>query len=329
MSSTVIQQPPSPVVESRAGLNRRTAGFVLLAFAVVYVIWGSTYLAMRVGIESFPPLLLAGSRHLTVGLILYPLLRWKTGERPTREHWRTAIITGALLLFIGNGGVCVAEKTVPSGVAALLVATVSLWMVLVDWARPGGVRPAQRIIVGIVLGFAGMILLVGPSRLGGSGRIDLKGAGILIAGSLAWACGSLYSKHGALPESPLLGVTMQGLAGGAALWIAGFLTGEVRAFHVASISARSWMALAYLIVFGSVIGFTSYLYILKNSTAARVGTYALVNPVVALFLGWLLAGESITLRTTLAAAVILTAVVLVITAPARSARIVPAAGEAD
>jgi drug/metabolite transporter (DMT)-like permease len=146
---------------------------------------------------------------------------------------------------------------------------------------------------------------------------------------LAWACGSLYSKHGALPESPLLGVTMQGLAGGAALWIAGFLTGEVRAFHVASISARSWMALAYLIVFGSVIGFTSYLYILKNSTAARVGTYALVNPVVALFLGWLLAGESITLRTTLAAAVILTAVVLVITAPARSARIVPAAGEAD
>jgi drug/metabolite transporter (DMT)-like permease len=290
-------------------------------------------LAMRVGIESFPPLLLAGSRHFSVGLILYPLVRWKTGERPTWEQWRTAIVTGSLLLFIGNGGVCVAEQTVPSGVAALLVATVSLWMVLVDWVRPGGGRPAPRITAGIVLGFAGLTLLVGPAHLGNSGRIDLKGTVILVVASLAWACGSLYSKHGALPKSPLLGVTMQGLAGGAALWIAGFSTGEVRALHFAAISWRSWIALGYLIVFGSVIGFTAYLYILKKSTAARVGTYALVNPVVALFLGWLLAGESITLRTVLAAAVILTAVVLVITAPhrapAREMEVLPVPGEAD
>jgi len=309
--------------------HRRTAGLVLLGFAVVYVIWGSTYLAMKVGIESFPPLLLAGTRHLTVGLVLYPILRWKTRERPTWEQWRTAIVTGSLLLFIGNGGVCVAEETVPSGVAALLVATVSLWMVIVDWVRPGGHRPASRILVGIVLGFGGLVLLVGPSRLGGSGRVDFKGSAILVIASLAWACGSVYSKHGSLPRSPLLGVTMQGLAGGAALWIAGFLTGEVREFHIAAISLRSWIAISYLIVFGSLLGFTSYLYILKNSTAARVGTYALVNPVVALFLGWLLAGESITMRTLLAAGVILTAVVLVITAPARVPRIAPAAGEAD
>lgn len=331
MPSTVLQEHlSSPPASDPQTSNRRGAtSLVLLAFAVVYVIWGSTYLAMRVGIESFPPLLLAGSRHLSVGLVLYPILRWKTGERPTWEQWRTAIITGSLLLLIGNGGVCVAEKTVPSGVAALLVATVSLWMVLVDWARPGGVRPAGRIIGGIMMGFAGLILLVGPSRLGGSGRIDLKGAGILVGASLAWACGSLYSKHGLLPKSPLLGVAMQGLAGGAALWIAGFLTGEVKALHIATISMRSWIALGYLMVFGSVLGFTAYLYILKNSTAARVGTYALVNPVVALFLGWLLVGESINLRTVLAAAVILTAVVLVITSPARSARIAPAAGEAD
>ena len=309
--------------------HRRTAGLVLLGFAVVYVIWGSTYLAMKVGIESFPPLLLAGTRHLTVGLVLYPILRWKTRERPTWEQWRTAIVTGSLLLFIGNGGVCVAEETVPSGVAALLVATVSLWMVIVDWVRPGGHRPASRILVGIVLGFGGLVLLVGPSRLGGSGRVDFKGSAILVIASLAWACGSVYSKHGSLPRSPLLGVTMQGLAGGAALWIAGFLTGEVREFHIAAISLRSWIAISYLIVFGSLLGFTSYLYILKNSTAARVGTYALVNPVVALFLGWLLAGESITMRTLLAAGVILTAVVLVITTPARVPRIAPAAGEAD
>jgi drug/metabolite transporter (DMT)-like permease len=311
----------------------RVSGLVIFAFGVVYVIWGSTYLAMRVGIESFPPLLLAGSRHLLVGLVLYPLVRWKTGERPSWEQWRTAMVTGSLLLFVGNGGVCVAEKTVPSGVAALLVATVSLWMVLVDWVRPGGVRPAPRIIAGIVLGFAALALLVGPAHLGNSGRIDLKGTVILVVASLAWACGSLYSKHGALPKSPLLGVTMQGLAGGAVLWIAGFFTGEVHALHFAAISLRSWIALGYLMVFGSVIGFTAYLYILKKSTAARVGTYALVNPVVALFLGWLLAGESITLRTVLAAAVILTAVVLVITAPHRTSEltveVLPVPGEAD
>jgi len=328
MSSTTPQsQFPAP--QGMPAAHRRTAGLVLLGFAVVYVIWGSTYLAMKVGIESFPPLLLAGTRHLTVGLVLYPILRWKTRERPTWEQWRTAIVTGSLLLFIGNGGVCVAEETVPSGVAALLVATVSLWMVIVDWVRPGGHRPASRILVGIVLGFGGLVLLVGPSRLGGSGRVDFKGSAILVIASLAWACGSVYSKHGSLPRSPLLGVTMQGLAGGAALWIAGFLTGEVREFHIAAISLRSWIAISYLIVFGSLLGFTSYLYILKNSTAARVGTYALVNPVVALFLGWLLAGESITMRTLLAAGVILTAVVLVITAPVRVPRIAPAAGEAD
>jgi drug/metabolite transporter (DMT)-like permease len=329
MSSTPSTSQ-TPALQATSAVHRRpTPSFVLLGFAVVYVIWGSTYLAMKVGIESFPPLLLAGTRHLAVGLVLYPILRWKTRERPSWQQWRTAIVTGSLLLFIGNGGVCVAEQTVPSGVAALLVATVCLWMVIVDWARPGGHRPALRTLVGIVLGFGGLVLLVGPSRLGGSGRIDLKGAAILVVASLAWAFGSIYSKHGALPRSPLLGVTMQGLTGGAALWITGLLTGEVRAFHIASISLRSWLAVLYLIGFGSLLGFTSYLYLLKNSTAARVGTYALVNPVVALFLGWLLAGESITLRTLLAAGVILTAVVLVITAPAPIPRIAPAPGEAD
>jgi drug/metabolite transporter (DMT)-like permease len=326
-TSTEVSAPSS----ESAALTRshNNGGLVVLGFAIVYVIWGSTYLAMKIGIESFPPLLLAGTRHLFVGVVLYPLFRWKTGERPTWLQWRTAIITGSLLLFVGNGGVCVAEETVPSGVAALLVATVCLWMVIVDWVRPGGVRPAPRILVGVAMGFAGLVLLVGPARLGGSGRIDLKGAAILVVASLAWACGSVYSKHGVLPRSPLLGMTMQGLAGGVALWIAGFLTGEVGAFHLSAISLRSWLAIGYLIVFGSILGFTSYLYILKNSTAARVGTYALVNPVVALFLGWLIVGESITIRTLLAAGVILTAVILVITAPTPSVKIAPAAGEAD
>lgn len=290
---------------------------LLLAFLAVYIVWGSTYLAMRFGVESFPPLLLAGTRFLTTGLLFYPFLRWKTGIRPTAQHWLTASITGFLLLFCGNGGVCWAELTVPSGVTALLVAMVTLWMVLVDWLRPGGHRPSARVFFGVFLGFAGLALLVGPSHLGASGRIDPIGAGVLVLASFSWACGSLYSKHGALPASAMLSMAMQCLAGGAALWIGGLLTGEVSRFHVAAISMRSWLAVAYLIVFGSGVGFTAYIYILKNSTAARVATYALVNPVVALFLGWVLAGEPLTLRTVAAAAVILGAVILVITAPHR------------
>lgn len=289
---------------------------VIIAFGLVYVVWGSTYLAIRVGIESFPPLLLAGTRHLLTGLLLYPVLRWKTGVRPTAAHWRMSFITGFLLLFVGNGGVCLAERTVPSGVTALLVATVSLWMVLVDWLRPGGTRPVPQVVAGLILGFAGLALLVGPRNLGGSGRMDPTGVGILVLASLAWASGSVYSKHaGGLSGSPLLGAAMQSLSGGIVLWIAGLLSGEARGFHLGAISWRSWLALGYLIVFGSMVGFTAYIYILKKSAATRVATYAFVNPVVALFLGWLLIGESITLRTVIAAAVILSAVLLVITAP--------------
>jgi drug/metabolite transporter (DMT)-like permease len=225
---------------------------------------------------------------------------------------------GFLLLFAGNGGVCWAEQTVPSGVAALLVATVSFWLVFVDWLRPGGHKPVPMVILGLLMGFAGMALLVGPAHLGGSQRVDPRGAAVLLFASLAWACGSIYAKHGGMPSSPMLGVAMQSLTGGAILLIAAFSAGEFHGFHFAAVSLRSWLALVYLIAFGSGIGFSAYLYILHKSTAARVGTYAFVNPVVALFLGWLIAGEPITVRTALAAAVILTAVILVITATQRS-----------
>jgi drug/metabolite transporter (DMT)-like permease len=199
---------------------------------------------------------------------------------------------GFLLLFAGNGGVCWAEQTVPSGVTALLVATVSLWLVFLDWLRPGGHRPVPMVILGLLLGFAGLALLVGPAHLGGTQRVDPLGAAVLVFASLAWACGSLYAKHGGMPGSPMLGVAMQSLTGGVILLMAAFFTGEFRGLHFAAVSLRSWLA--------------------------RVGTYAFVNPVVALCLGWLIAGEPITLRTALAAAVILTAVILVISATQRS-----------
>ena len=288
---------------------------VLAAFGAVYLIWGSTYLAMRVGIETIPPLMLAGLRHFIVGVLFYPLLRWKTGSRPTATHWKSAAVTGVLLLFVGNGGVCWSETVVPSGITALLVSMVSLWLVIVDWLRPRGHRPMAKVLLGLFLGIGGIALLVGPAHLGGSERADLRGVAVLVVACFAWACGSLYSKHGGMPSSPLLGVAMQSLVGGPVLLLAGAFSGEFDRFHFADITWRSWIALAYLIVFGSGIGFTSYLYILKKSTAARVATYALVNPVVALFLGWLLADETVSLRTVVAAIVILTAVVLVITAP--------------
>jgi drug/metabolite transporter (DMT)-like permease len=316
MSTAILERDPVPSPPVVAPPTGQTSTLVIIAFGLVYVVWGSTYLAIRVGIESFPPLLLAGSRHLLTGLILYPILRWKTGVRPTPAHWRMSFITGFLLLAVGNGGVCLAERTVPSGVTALLVATVSLWMVLVDWLRPGGTRPGARVVAGLLLGFGGLALLVGPKNLGGTSRVDPLGVGLLVIASLAWASGSVYSKHsGELSGSPLMGAAMQCLAGGVCLWIAGIVSGEVAALHLSAVSARSWAALAYLIVFGSMVGFTAYIYILKESTATRVATYAFVNPVVALFLGWLLIGEPINLRTIIAAAVILTAVLLVITSP--------------
>jgi drug/metabolite transporter (DMT)-like permease len=333
MSTTSTEDSTSPGVQAApAHGHARMTTLVIVAFAAVYVVWGSTYLAIQIGIESFPPLLLAGFRHLCAGMILYPILRWKTGIRPTVEHWKAAMVTGFLLLFVGNGGVSWAEQTVPSGIAALLVATVSLWLVILDWLRPGGIRPVFRVVVGILLGFSGLVLLVGPAHLGGSARVDPGGAGILVIASLGWAIGSLYSKHGGMPSSPMLSVAMQGLAGGVVLILVGLFTGEFRGLHFAAITMRSWLALGYLIVFGSGIGFTAYIYILQKSTAARVGTYAFVNPVVALFLGWLIAGETISLRTVLAAGVILTAVILVITAPhpapAPAKKPLPVVGEA-
>lgn len=305
---------------------------LLVCFVLVYLLWGSTFYAIRVGIESFPPLLLAGLRHLTAGLIFYPTFRIASKEKPTLAQWRTSFVTGCLLLAVGNGTVSWAEQSVPSGIAALLVATVSLWMVLVDWVRPRGTRPAPRVIAGILLGFTGLALLIGPKHFGSSPRIDRVGAFALIVASLAWAIGSIYSRHHPLPRAPLLAVGMQTLCGGGALCLSAVAIGETRHFDVSHVSFRSWMALLYLFVFGSAVGFSAYVYMLKHSSAARVATYAFVNPVVALFLGWFLAAEPLSLRTLLASGIILTAVLLVISAPHKSRieaeEAIPTPGEA-
>jgi len=329
-SDTLETASRQRALDARVGSG--PAWLLVAAFAVVYVIWGSTYFAIRVAVESIPPYLMAGLRHLSVGLACYPIFRRVNGEKPTLPQWRTTAITGCLLLFLGNGTVSWAERIVPSGIAALLVATVSLWMVLVDWLRPGGKHPAPRVIAGFILGFAGMVLLIGPKHLGGSERVNPVGTLALILASLAWAIGSIYSKHHPMPSSPLLGVAMQSLCGGSILCLVALMAGEVHGFHFSQVTLRSWLGLLYLVLFGSGLGFTAYVYILKHSTATRVATYAFVNPVVALFLGWLLAAEPLSVRTILASAVILAAVLLVITAPHRDTieadEAIPAPGEA-
>jgi drug/metabolite transporter (DMT)-like permease len=291
---------------------------IIFAFASVYLIWGSTYLAIRFAVETMPPFLMAGLRFVIAGAAMYLWLRLRGEARPTNlVHWRSAAIVGGLLLLGGNGGVVWAEQTVPSGLTALLIATVPMWMVLIDWVRPKGVRPTRSVVAGLILGFFGLIILIGPQDLA-HGQVSLIGALVLVSASLLWAIGSIYSRHAPLPASPLLGTAMEMLAGGILLLVAGVLTGEWARWDWEHISFNSWVSFIYLILFGSLIGFTAYIWLLRVTTPARAGTYAFVNPVVAVFLGWALASEPITLQTLLAAAIIITGVAVIITRQGRS-----------
>jgi drug/metabolite transporter (DMT)-like permease len=296
-------------------------GRVILAFASVYLIWGSTYLAIRIAIETLPPFLMAGTRFLVAGFMLYLVVRMRTAEGLTRVHWRSTAIVGALLFLGGNGALVMGEERVPSGLAALLLSIIPLWMVLLGSTEHKGVKLGPRVFAGLVLGLAGIALLVGPSELLGHGQVDPIGAAILLVGSLSWAGGSVYSRRAALPKSTLLAASMEMLAGGALLIAAGLALGEGHSLDMTNVSLRSALGLVYLITFGSLLGFTSYNWLLTHSTPARVSTYGYVNPVVAVFLGWIVAGEPVTLRTVLATAVVVSAVALIITHRARPAKV--------
>ncbi|MCH7872377.1 MAG: drug/metabolite exporter YedA [Planctomycetes bacterium] len=288
---------------------------VVVAFAAVYIIWGSTYLAIRVAVETIPPFLMAGVRYMIAGGILYAWLRWRGVAAPARIHWRSAAVVGGLMLLGGNGGVVWAEQPgkVPSSIAALMVSAVPLWMVLINWARPRGVRPTSIEALGLILGFVGVVILVAPGSMSGSEPIDRGGAIALILAPIFWATGSIYSRHAKLPESVFLATGMQMLAGGALLVLAGSVTGEWGRVNVEAISTKSVLAFGYLVVFGALIGFTAYIWILRVSTPAKVGTYAYVNPAIAVFLGWVLLSEPITSSMLVAMAVILTGVILITT----------------
>ena len=306
--------PADPTGESAPPPSRLN---LLSAFAAVYLIWGSTYLAIRFAIGSMPPFLMAAVRFLVAGSILYLWARRRGHPPPRAVEWRSAAVVGGLLLFCGNGAVVWAELRIDSGLAALLVATVPLWVVAIDAFRPGGSRPRWTVWAGVAGGLAGLALLIGPAELAGAERADLGGILAVLFGSLAWSIGSLYSRNAPLPRSPRLGTGMEMLAGGVLLAGLSLALGEPATFDFAAVTAASWLALAYLVVFGALVAFSAYIWLLRVAPASKVSTYAYVNPVVALFLGWLLAGEELNARTLIAAGVILASVFLIVTSRGR------------
>jgi drug/metabolite transporter (DMT)-like permease len=289
---------------------------LLGAFAAVYVLWGSNFLAIRFAAEAMPPLLMMGVRCLVAGSLLYAWARLRGGARPEPGHWRSAAAVGTVLFLGCHGLLAWAEQTVPSGVAALVLATIPVWMTLLDWVT-GGARPAAQGVVGLALGFLGLSALIGPAP--GQGA-PLPGLLALVASAFAWAAGSILSRHRPRPRSLALASGMQLLAGGVALVLTGLALGEAGRVDARVLAPRAAWSFVYMVAVSSLVGFTAYMWLLRVSTPARVGTYAFVNPVVALVVGWAIGGESLDARTLLASLVIVAGVALIVTAPGGGAR---------
>jgi drug/metabolite transporter (DMT)-like permease len=297
---------------------------VIVALLIVYIVWGSTYFAIAVMIETLPPLLAAGARYATAGaLVLLALAahaRWRGAavlvERPTMAHWRSATIIGTLLLLGGNGGVVLAELRIPSGVAAVLIATVPIWLAVFD-AILTRRRPSGLVIGGLVAGTIGVAVLLVPVE--GIEDLDPLGIGLVIVAAISWAAGSLYARRAPVPRSGLRLTGMEMLAGGVALMIGGTLLGEIGRTDVADFSVRSLVAVAYLVIFGSIVAFTAYTWLLANVSVSTVGTYAYVNPIVAVGLGAVFLSEPITPRTIVATVIIIGAVIAMVSGRPRTA----------
>ncbi|HZT45449.1 MAG TPA: EamA family transporter [Gaiellaceae bacterium] len=307
----VAQRRPDRARSAREGAI--LAPKVWLALGVVYVVWGSTYLGIDLAVRTIPPFFMAGMRFLIAGGLLYA---WATrrpdpSDRPTARHWLSAFLIALPMLAVGNSAVGWAEQTLDTGTASLIIASVPLWMALLDRAFYGQ-RLARTIVVGLVVGFGGVGLLVAPGGADGAGS---TAALVLVFTSLAWAIGSLYARHAVLPRRPLVGVGMQMLAGGVMLTAFSAATGEVARVHPAAISLESWLGLAYLVVAGSLLAFTAYMWLLRAAPTSLVGTYAYVNPVVAVLLGTMLLGEPLTWQTLVGGGIILASVALIVRTP--------------
>ena len=281
------------------------------ALLAVYIIWGSTYLGIRFAVATIPPFMQAGVRFLISGTLLFVWRRLAGDPNPTRRQWFSAFVIGSLLLLGGNGLISFAETSIPSGVAALLVATIPMFMVLVEALRPGGIRPTLGQVMGLLVGFSGVALLIGPVEFGGVREFSFLSGGIALLAAFLWSLGSIYTRNADLPESTLLFTGMEMLMGSIGLFLVSTFKGEFVHFQIASVSTSSLLGLLYLITFGSLIGFTSYAWLLRNAPVSLVSTYAYVNPIVAVFLGGLFLQESLSPRILLAAFIIVGSVFLV------------------
>jgi len=289
---------------------------IIFAFAALYLIWGSTFLGIRFAIETIPPFLMAGARFLAAGLIMYAIA-WSQGiGKSSWANWRTSLIIGACLLLAGNGGVTISEQYIDSGLAALIVAIVPIYIVLLASATGMAPRPIPIVWLGLVGGFVGVGILLGPAlRVSANGgRHPAIGMSILLFSSFIWSAGSLYSRTAKHAPSPFLTAAQQMICGGLLLLLAGMVTGETRRLHPSSMSILSLASFAYLVIIGAVVGYTAYIWLLRHCDPAKVATYAYVNPIVAVLLGATFAGETLTMRTLVAAGLIIGSVALVITA---------------
>ena len=300
-----------------AAKARPSKAVVAAALLTVYVVWGSTYLAIAVMIDTLPPLMAAGVRFLTAGVFMLGAVaahaRWRRRgtptERPTLVHWRSAAIVGTLLLLGGNGGVVLSELLIPSGIAAVLVATTPVFMALFESILDRR-RPGWLVIGGLVAGIVGVAILLAP--VDPLSRIEPAGIGLVLVAEIAWASGSVYAQRAPMPRSSFLATGMEMLSGGIALLGAGLLLGELGRTDLSTFSLDSVLALVYLIVFGSIVAFTAYTWLLANASVTVVGTYAYVNPIIAVFLGGILLSEPITPRTVIATVIIIGAVVAMV-----------------
>lgn len=291
---------------------------LILAFATIYLVWGSTYLGIRVAVGSMPPFAMACVRFLLAGLCLFAWLKMRGAPWPSRRQLQDHTIIGTFLLLGGNGLVVWAEQFIPSGVAALIIGVGPLFIVLTEWAWPGGTRPTAATIGALLLGLVGVAWLAAPWESMEAGGLDPRGLIAVLCACGFWAIGSIYSRHCTSGATPLNAAALQMLGGGTSLAFVAWAHGDWTALDLNGITPHAWAAFIYLIIFGSLLGFTVFVWLMKHSTPARVATYAYVNPVVAVFLGWLLLDEPVTWRTLISSAIIITAVVLITVQKSRS-----------
>lgn len=284
---------------------------IIAAFAAVYLIWGSTYLGIHITVQYIPAFLMMGSRFALAGLVLFIVARAQGAPPPSRMHWRNATLVGALLFLLNNGILVWSAQHVQSGILALLVASVTLWTTLIDWLFHGQ-RPAPATFVGLLIGFGGLALLLTPGESHLGDALAPIAALMVVFGTLGWASGSMFSRQADMPQSPLLSTGMQLLTGGLLLVALGLVTGEGARLNAAAIPLHAIVWYVYLFTFGSIIAFTSYVWLLRVTSPTRATTYAFVNPVVALLLGAVLGGEPLTTRVVAAAVLIVSAVALII-----------------